>query len=80
MTILITTMFKIKPEEMKKKSHVLNSINRYNEVEWSQAIEVGTYNGVIGLLYHNGKLKVQFIEEQITPTSIPEELCMLSEK
>jgi len=25
-------------------------------------------------------LKVQFIEEQITSTSIPEELCMLSDK
>ena len=67
-------------EEMKTKACVLNSINRCNEVEWSEEIEVGTYNGIIGLLYPNRKLKVQFIEEQITPTSAPEELCMLSEK
>ena len=55
-------------------------MNRYNEVEWSKEIENGTYNRMIGLLYSNGTLKVQFIEEQITPTSIPEELCMLSDK
>ena len=67
-------------EEMKKKACVLNSINRCNEVEWSEEIEVGTYNGIIGLLHPNGKLKVLFIEEQITPTLTQEELCMLSEK
>ena len=59
---------------------MLNSINRHNEVEWSEEIEDGTYNGIIGLLHSNGNLKVQFIEEQITPTSTPEELCMLSDK
>ena len=50
---------------------MLNSINRHNEVEWSEEIEDGTYNGIIGLLHSNGNLKVQFIDEQITPTSIP---------
>jgi len=55
-------------------------MNRYNEVEWSEEIEDDTYNGIIGLLYSNDTLKVQFIEEQITPTSIPEELCTLNDK
>ena len=49
-------------------------------VDYSEELEQGNFVGIIGTLYSNGVLKIQMVDEPIQVVSIPEELCMLSDK
>ena len=47
-----------------KRVLVRSEENRYEEVEWNEEYENGQFNGIIGLLYPNGTLKVQLTQNQ----------------
>ena len=45
-----------------KRVYVRSDKNRYEEVEWIEEFEKGCFDGIIGLLYSNGILKIQFAQ------------------
>ena len=43
---------------MQKKAYVLNTMNRYDKVEWCDEFEDGCYDKVVRILYSNSMLMV----------------------
>ena len=64
-----------------KRVLVRSEENRYEEVEWNEGYENGQFNGIIGLLYPNGTLKVQLTQNQQKMYKTPEiRECLWSDK
>ena len=54
--------------------------NKYVETEWNEQYMKGNYVGIVGYLYSDGTLKVQFMQNQPKIPKSPEEMCILSDK
>ena len=52
-------------ENLQKEAYEMVAENKYKKIEWNDELEDDDYEGIIGILYLNRLLKVQFKEEQI---------------
>ena len=55
-----------------KRVLVRSKANRCEEVERNEECENGQFDGIIGLLHHNGELKIQFTQNQFKMHKTPE--------
>ena len=67
-------------EETSKRAYVRTDQNKYVETEWNEEYMKGNYDGIVGYLYSDGTLKVQFMQNQPKIPKSPEGMCMLSDK
>jgi len=67
-------------EDQSTKAYVKTSQNEYQETEWKKEYEEGCFNRIIGILYPNGRLQIQFHQNQMKIRKTPESTCMLSDK
>ena len=67
-------------EGQEKKVFVKTLHNEYKEIEWRKEYEEGKFHGIIGILYSNGRLRIQFQQNQPQIRKVPESVCVLSDK
>ena len=67
-------------EDESKRVYVRTENNKFIETEWNEHFRSEYYDGIIGYLYPDGTLKVQFTQSQPKIYKSPEREYMLTDK
>ena len=67
-------------DEQRTKACVKTLQNKYQEIEQKEECEKDWFNRIIEILCSNGRLKMQFDQNQRIIRKTPESTCMLSDK